>query len=116
MSRTDAHAPSRVRLARGDLPSRPYHAAPHDRCDLPDRREAARYYGVRCDGPATSCVWEYCYAGVNDCPCITCHGGALARARHRAVRRDDRAALKEALKAWRGGDTIAFDAVVPPRR
>jgi hypothetical protein len=57
MSRTDAHAPSRVRLARGDLPSRPYHAAPHDRCDLPDRREAAGYY----DGKATSCVWEYLY-------------------------------------------------------
>jgi hypothetical protein len=116
MSRTDAHAPSRVRLARGDLPSRPCHAAPHDRCDLPDRREVARWEAPRYLGPATSCAWEYRYAGVNDCPCITCHGGALARSRNRAGRRDDRASLKAALNAWRGGDTSAFDAVVPPLR
>ena len=110
MSRTDAHAPLRVRLARGDLPARPCHADPHDRCDLPGRLQAAH------PGPDTACAWEFCYAGVNACPCVSCHGGALARAGNRAGRRGDRAALKAALNAWRRGDITAFDAVAAPRR
>jgi hypothetical protein len=100
-----------VRLARGALSAQPRHAAPHDQCDLPDRPEAAS-----CQGPGTSCTWEFSYTGVNACPCITCHGGALARARNRTGRHGDRAALKVALSSWNRGDASAFDAVVPPGR
>jgi hypothetical protein len=111
LSRTDSHAPSRVRLARGDLSGRPWHAAPHDDCDLPDRSAVVRH-----QAPGTSCVWEYCYTGVNECPCMSCHGGALARARNRAERHRDRMALNAALSAWRRGNAAAFDALVPPGR
>ena len=62
----------------------------------------------------TGCFWEFSYTGVNECPCLICHGGPHARARNRAERHRDRATLGTALNAWRGGDGSAFDAVVPP--
>lgn len=111
MSRTDAHAPFHVRYARGDLPAQPWHALIHQACDLPALEATARY-----EWRTTGCFWGFCYAGVNQCPCVNCHGGALARARNRAERHRDRAALSAALGAWRRGDGTAFDALVPPSR
>jgi hypothetical protein len=71
---------------------------------------------VRYPWRTTGCFWEFSYTGVNECPCLTCHGGPQARARNRAERHRDRATLGTALNAWRGGDGTAFDAVVPPNR
>jgi hypothetical protein len=111
LSRTDAHAPALVRLARGDLTSQPWHARGHDTCDLPDRAAVAGS-----PEQTTNCVWAFSYTGVGDCSCLSCHGGALARARNRAGRHRDRVALEAARGAWRGGDRTAFDALVPPGR
>lgn len=111
MSRTDAHAPVPVRIARGDLSAVPSHARGHDVCDLPPRREIARD-----PEQASGCVWKFFYTGVHECSCLNCHGGGLARARNRVERHRDHAELGTALHAWRGGDRDAFDALVAPGR
>jgi hypothetical protein len=111
LSRTDAHAPFHVRLARGDLSAQPWHACTHDACDLPDLEATVRY-----PWRTTGCSWGFFYAGVNECPCFNCHGGPQAHARNRAERHRDRAALSTALDAWCAGDDTAFDALVPPGR
>lgn len=110
MSRTDAHAPFYVRIARGDLSAQPQHALIHDACDLPDREATVRY-----PRRTTGCFWGFFYTGVNECSCLGCHGGPQPRARNRAERHRDRATLSAALHAWRGGDGTAFDAVISPR-
>lgn len=111
MSRTDAHAPFYVRLARGDLSAQPCHAPGHDACDLPALTQTVRYAWR-----TTGCFWGYFHTGVNECPCHNGHAGRQAPARNRAERHRDRAALGTALDAWRGGDDSAFDALVPPSR
>lgn len=111
MSRTDAHAPIDIRLARGDLSAQPWHALPHDACDLPPLAEIARYRRR-----TTGCQWSFFYTGVGECPCTNCHGGWLTRARNRAERHRDRGAITVALAVWRGGDRSAFDTLIPPSR
>ena len=111
MSRTDAHAPFHVRLARGDVSAQPQHARIHDACDLPALEATVRY-----PWRTTGCFWVFFYTGVNECPCPNCHGGPRARARNRAERHRDRAALGTALDAWHRGDGTAFDALVSPSR
>lgn len=83
MSRTDAHAPFRVRLARGELAARPVHACADRDCDLPDRPPARWYPGCA----PTHCHWEFHYTGVGVCACQMCHGGADNRAENRRRRR-----------------------------
>jgi hypothetical protein len=80
-------------------------------CDLPALAQTARF-GWR----ATSCYWGFFYTGVNECSCTSCHRGPQGRARNRAERHRDRAALGVALNAWRGGDRTAFDALIPQSR
>ena len=111
MSRTDAHAPFHVRLARGDVSAQPRHSRIHHVCDLPALEGTVRYAWR-----TTGCFWAFFYTGVNECPCPNCHGGWQARARNRAERHRDHAALGKALDAWRGGDSTAFDALVPVSR
>ena len=111
MSRTDAHAPFHVRLARGDVSAQPQHARIHDACDLPALEATVRY-----PWRTTGCLWVFYYTGVNECPCPNCHGGPRARARNRAERHRDRAALGTALDAWHWGDGTAFDTLVSPSR
>lgn len=111
MSRTDVHAPVHVQIARGDMSSQPCHASGHAACDLPpvEKTEPS-------ERQTTGCFWGFIYTGVNECPCASCHGGWTARARNRAERHRDRAALGTALDVWRGGDRTAFDDIVPPDR
>jgi pantetheine-phosphate adenylyltransferase len=56
LSRTDAHAPFYVRLARGDLSAQPQHARVHNACDLPDLEATVRY-----SWRTTGCFWEFSY-------------------------------------------------------
>jgi hypothetical protein len=112
LSRTDAHAPFHVRIARGDITASPRHARIHDACDLPDQEATEPYPWRR----TTGCVWEFFYTGVSECPCPNCHGGWQARANNRAERHRDHAALRQALDTWRGGDSAAFDALLFPSR
>ena len=108
MSRTDAHAPFHVRLARGDLSAQPWHACIHGACDLP-ALDATVPYPSR----TTACIWVFFYTGVSECSCSSCHGGPQARARNRAGRHRDHSALGAALEAWRAGDSSASDALIP---
>jgi hypothetical protein len=90
MSRTDAHVPLYVRLARGDLVSHEVHDHRRgDRCDLPDRPTSWR-------APRTTCYWEFVYTGTSVCSCWMCHGGA----EHRRDRRRERHATRALLRVW----------------
>lgn len=89
MSRTDAHAPVWVRLARGELAARAVHAAPHEHCDLPAAPPLQKK-----PGPSpTRCYWEFTYTGINVCSCWMCHGGADRRRENRRRRHRDRVTL-----------------------
>jgi hypothetical protein len=104
LSRTDAHSPFWVRLARGELAVRQEHAHPHLVCDLPETpADAVRPYG------ATKCHWALHYTGINVCSCWMCHAGPQHRHANRIRRHGCRATLAMALARWRGGDASAFD-------
>ncbi len=103
MSRTDAHTPLHVRLARGDLAS----TAIHDHrdgqeCDLPARPESW------CE-PIPRCRWEFTFTGTRICSCWMCHAGAENRQERRNSRHSGKAQLASARRSWRGGDVAAFD-------
>jgi hypothetical protein len=104
LSRTDAHSPSWVRLARGELAARPDHAHPHPVCDLPETpADTVRQYG------ATKCRWALQYTGINVCSCWMCNAGPRHRHANRTERHGCRVTLATALARWRGGDAYAFD-------
>lgn len=112
MSRTDAHAPLWVRLARGELAVEAIHAADHVSCDLPQRPP------TKWDGwlPATKCYWSFRHTGTNVCSCSMCHAGPQHRQDNRNQRHHDRTRLATALKHWHGGDEHAFDDDAAPHR
>jgi hypothetical protein len=85
LSRTDAHSPFWVRLARGELAVHPEHAHPHPVCDLPETpADAVRPYGV------TKCHWALHYTGINVCSCWMCHAGPQHRHANRTQRHGSR--------------------------
>lgn len=110
MSRTDAHAPFWVQIARGDLAAEAQHAFDHAACDLPNR-PPARWQGWL---PKTRCYWGLHYAGTNVCSCSMCHAGKQRHQDNRNQRHRDRVTLWTALERWRGGDDDAFDEVMSP--
>jgi hypothetical protein len=112
LSRTDAHRPLWVRLARGDLAAEAEHASDHAVCDLPDHPP------VKWEGwlPTTRCNWTLHYTGTNICSCSMCHAGPQHRQESRNHRHRDRIALQAALGRWTGGDEAAFDELAPPSR
>ncbi|GAB4597321.1 hypothetical protein LIX17_04545 [Mycobacterium avium subsp. hominissuis] len=112
MSRTDAHVPLWVRLARGDLDAEAQHAFDHAVCDLPER-PPSRWEGWL---PATRCRWTLRYTGTNICSCAMCHAGPQHRQENRNQRHRDRMALRAALGRWRSGEQSAFDDIAPPSR
>lgn len=91
MSRTNAHAPMPVRLARGELAARPWHAPGCGAaCDLPTRTQSE---------PRTSCYWTFAFTGIYVCSCAMCHGGPS----NRADRRRDRHRARAELRQMAGG-------------
>ena len=90
MSRTYAHVPLRVRIARGDIA----HEAVHDHtdgvCDLPDPLEGD--LGWVWGSP--HCHWMWLPDGHGLCACEQCHGGSLHRSERRAERQRVRRALR----------------------
>jgi len=103
LSRTDAHVPLHVRLARGDLAS----TAMHDHrdgqeCDLPARPE------LWCE-PIPRCRWDFRFTGTRICSCWMCHGSAENRQERRNSRHAGKAQLASNRRSWRGGDVAAFD-------
>lgn len=86
MSRTDAHAPLNVRLARRDLAAEPFHAhGCRGDCDLP-----AVPGGAWRD---SRCRWIFVFTGTYICSCHMCHGGPQNRAERRRDRHQARAEL-----------------------
>ena len=94
VSRTDSHAPLRVRLARGDLAASPVHRCQRSGCDLPARPPARWYPGL----PETCCYWTFRYTGTAVCPCPMCHGGQDHRAENRRRRHRERVVLAAAAR------------------
>lgn len=86
MSRTDQHAPARIRIARGELSAQALHDHSHiGGCDLPDRRDH-RTRGTRC-------AWYFVYSGIGECGCSMCTRRHERRAANRADRRASRREL-----------------------
>jgi hypothetical protein len=112
LSRTDAHVPFWVRLARGDLAAEAKHASNHAVCDLPARPPIKREGWL----PTTNCYWTLRYTGTHICSCWMCHSGPQHRQENRNQRHRDRIAQRSALRQWRHGDESAFDDLAPPSR
>ena len=90
MSRTNAHVPLQVRIARGDTHRRALHDHTNGVCDLP-----APLAPDALVNRAGHCHWEWRDDGVGLCPCEMCHLGA----QNRRERRRDRQRTRRELKA-----------------
>lgn len=103
MSRTDAHVPLRVRVARGDIARAEVHDHTNGMCDLPETndRDAPRQRRGHCH-------WTWLWDGHGPCPCETCHGGHANRRERRADRQRVRRELDDAVRRWntKGNDAI----------
>lgn len=93
MSRTDAHAPFAVRVARREVADRPVPRCAGSVCDLPDvvpgwepRRGAA-------------CYWQWFFAGHGICPCWMCHWHRRPEVQRATVR----AELRGQVREWNAG-------------
>ncbi len=109
MSRTDAHCPLPVRVARRDVAAEAVHDHRFGGCDLADRSVYVREWL-----PSARCSWQWRYTGVKVCSCSLCHGGPWRRVDARRARHNDRRSLAARLSAWRGGDDWAFDDDLTP--
>nr|WP_300146568.1 hypothetical protein [Propionicimonas sp.] len=90
MSRTYAHVPLRVRVARGDIARTEVHDHSNGVCDLPDpydRDALSRSHG--------HCHWTWVWDGHGLCPCNMCHGGDSSRQERRADRQRVRRELRQ---------------------
>lgn len=88
MSRTDAHVPLHIRLARRDVPRAEVHDHTDGVCDLPDP-DCNLLWPVR-----GHCHWTWVYDGHGLCPCNLCHCGDLNRRERRAERQRVRRELR----------------------
>lgn len=96
MSRTDAHVPLRVRVARGDISRAEVHDHTNDVCDLPDLHDRDLVWGG-----AGHCHWTWLWDGRGLCPCELCHGGAAQRQERRLERQRVRRELRDLALGWR---------------
>jgi hypothetical protein len=99
MSRTDAHAPVLVSIARGDLAAHAHHDHRNGDCDLPDRAGLAAGRHVYAWTKSSRCRWVFHYTGTNVCACNLCS----SRDERRADLRKDRQTTRRALTAYRQG-------------
>lgn len=90
MSRTNAHVPLHVRIARRNVPYAEVHDHTDGVCDLPDPYIYDRQWSGR-----GHCHWTWVFDGRGICPCNMCHGGDY----HRADRRADRQRIHRQLRA-----------------
>lgn len=93
VSRTDAHAPFHVRIARREVAVIPVHRCPGGECDLPDL--VAGWVDAR-----SRCYWQFTFTGRYICSCWMCHWHRRPGQRCAVVRAQLRAAARE----WNGGE------------
>lgn len=102
VSRTDAHAPFHVRLARGEVAVHPVHRCTGpETCDLPD------LVPVWAD-TAHRCHWQWFFTGQDVCSCWMCHWPKRRQPR-RSGRGSRRAQLRGLARSWNAGDSEAGD-------
>lgn len=94
MSRTDAHTPYRVRVARREIAVRAVHTCGGLDCDL-----SAIDPGWSI-GRVGSCHWEFVYTGTNVCSCWMCHEQHRPERSRAAVR----SGLRAVTRAWNAGE------------
>lgn len=95
MSRTDAHVPLAIRVARGDIPRAEIHDHTDGVCDLPEPYSPDAWrHG---DG---HCHWTWVWDGHGLCPCTMCHCGDLNRRERRADRQRTRRDLRTTVLLW----------------
>lgn len=93
MSRTDAHAPFRVRVARREVAVRAVHRCAGGVCDLPAL--VPDWSGWR----VGLCHWEFFYTGTNVCSCGMCHRHRRPEVPRGAVKVE----LRSVAREWNGG-------------
>lgn len=96
MSRTDAHAPFHVRVARREVAVVPVHRCASRDCDLPD---LAPGWADACH----RCRWEFTYTGRGICSCWMCHWHSKPERRRAA----ERAELRAVAREWNAGEAEA---------
>jgi hypothetical protein len=89
MSRTDAHTPRRVRVARREIAVRAVHRCAGGECDLPALDPGWTI------GRIGRCYWEFVYTGTNVCSCWMCHWRHRPESPRTAVRTQLRAKARE---------------------
>lgn len=98
MSRTDAHVPLRIRVARGDISRAEVHDHTDGVCDLPEPFDPDSWSSRR-----GHCHWTWLWDGHGLCPCEMCHGGDTNRRERRADRQQSRRELRDAATRWNCG-------------
>lgn len=93
VSRTDAHTPYRVRVARREIAVRAVHHCAGRGCDLPDLDPDWTI------GRVGRCYWDFVYTGVNVCSCWMCHWRRHPEQRRAVTRTGLRAVARE----WNAG-------------
>lgn len=106
MSRTDTHAPFRVRIARGDLTAIAAHDHIGGACDLPARDHIDHSWPHQ-----TDCRREWVYGGSNVCSCELCHEGEAHRRQRRRTRHMVRVSLHTVALRWNSGTADPLDYV-----
>ncbi|WOQ17117.1 hypothetical protein [Raineyella sp. W15-4] len=104
MSRTDAHVPLRIRVARGDIGRAEVHDHADGVCDLPDPFDRDALWQGR-----GHCHWEWRWDGHAVCSCWMCHGGYGLRLDRRADRQRTRRELRTVTERWNYGDDAECD-------
>lgn len=93
VSRTDAHTPFRVRVARREVAVRAVHRCASGECDLPEL--VPGWSGGRGD----RCYWQWLFTGRGVCSCWTCHWRTRPEVRRASVR----AGLRGVTREWNAG-------------
>ncbi len=96
MSRTDAHVPLRIRIARGDIGYVEVHDHTDGVCDLPDPFDPDWEWRV------SGCRREFRWTGIGVCSCWMCHGGEDKRRERRRRRQRVRRELRAERRQWNG--------------
>jgi len=104
VSRTDAHVPLRVRVARGDIGRVEVHDHTDGVCELPGAFELDALSEGR-----GHCRWAWRWDGHAVCSCWMCHGGSELRRQRRADRHRSRRELRALVVRWNVEGDPGFD-------
>jgi len=102
VSRTDAHAPLRIRLARGEVSRIEVHDHTDGVCDLPDLYDPNQVWHFG----GGHCRWDWLPDGHGLCSCGLCHCGEVRRRARRLERQQTRRDLRATVLEWNAGVNV----------